>query len=345
MEQITALLSFIDEHESLFSGIAAIIAIIGVCFAFVLQLKGHLSTRRLQDAIAPAETTQRTLHQDIHYTRAEPNVRIAWSAIGNGTTLVRSLGWFTNLEVEWNYPGSRACIEALARHYRYVRYDARGMGMSERDVDKVSTATRLLDLEAVIDAAGVDRFILMGVSEGGSTAIEYASKYPERVSHLILWGSFLKMPDNPYFGQQWSALTKLIARQWGTGNRGLLQILTSIFLPDGDSSQNNFFNTLQKASTDGEVAVQTIRSISQVDVSAVASMLNVPTLVIHRTGDLAIPVELGREVAATIPGAKLVQVEGADHWIHADLQAFEEILEEIKKFVFETASATSPETS
>ena len=345
MEQITDILSFIDEHESLFSGIAAIIAIIGVCGAFVLRLRAHLKVRRIQDATEPAETKQRTLHQDIHYTRAEPNVRIAWSAIGNGTTLVRSLGWFTNLEVEWNYPGSRACIEALARHYRYVRYDARGMGMSERNVDEVSAATRLLDLEAVINAAGADRFILMGVSEGGSTAIEYAAKYPEKVSHLILWGSFLKMPNDPHLGQQWSALTKLIAKQWGTSNRGLLQILTSIFLPDGDSSQNNFFNTLQKASTEGEVALQTIRSISQVDVSAAAPTLKVPTLVIHRTGDLAIPVELGREVAATIPGAKLVQLDGADHWIHADLQAFEEIIEEIKKFVFETASANSIEAS
>jgi len=335
MDQISTLLAFIEEHESLFSGIAAIIAILGMGAALILRLNIHLRAKSRQDK-APMLSTG--LHQNIHYTRAEPGVRIAWSAIGKGRTLVRSLGWFTNLEVEWNYPGSRACIQLLANQYRYIRYDARGMGMSERNVTDVSAATRLLDLEAVMDAAEVDRCILMGVSEGGTTAIEYSAKHPDRVSHLILWGSFLKQPDDPDLKQQWTALSRLIEKQWDSNNRGLLQMLTSIFLPDGDAIQNKFFNTLQKESTTGDIARRTIQSIGQVDVSSIAATLKVPTLVIHRTGDLAIGVELGRELAATIPGAKLVQVEGADHWIHADQSAFSEILEEINKFVANTGT-------
>lgn len=333
MEFISDILTFIDRHESLFSGIAALLAIVGVCTALVLELQKRLAgSRRSTENATPAATLP-VLRQDIQYTRAAPGVRIAWSAIGEGMPLVRSLGWFTNLETEWAYPGSRACIEALARRYRFVRYDARGIGMSQRDVPEVSAATRLQDLEAVMDAAGVKRGILLGVSEGGTTAIEYAAKHPERVSHLVLWGTFVKQPADPELRREWDALTGLIEKQWDSDSKRLLQMITAIFLPDGDAAQNRFFNTMQRQSASAETVVRTLRSIGRVDVSALAATIEVPTLVIHRIGDLAISIELGREVAATIPGARLVQVEGANHWIFEDMPAFTELVEEIDKFV------------
>ncbi len=333
MEFISDILAFIDQHESLFSGIAALLAIVGVCAALLLELQKRLAgSGGSKESGTPAATLP-ALRQDIQYTRAAPGVRIAWSAVGEGTPLVRSLGWFTNLETEWAYPGSRACIEALARRYRFVRYDARGIGMSQRDVPEVSAATRLQDLEAVMDAAGVERGILLGLSEGGTTAIEYTARHPERVSHLVLWGTFLKQPADPVLRREWNALTGLIEKQWDSDSNRLLQMITAIFLPDGDATQNRFFNTMQRQSASAATVVRTLRSIGQVDVSALAATVTVPTLVIHRVGDLAIAVDLGREVAATIPGARLVQVDGANHWIHADLPAFTELLDEIDKFV------------
>lgn len=333
MHFISDTLAFIDRHESLLSGIAALLAIVGVCCALLLELRKRLSRPRDRQQGTQLPARSRTFRQDIQYTRAEPGVRIAWSAIGEGTPLVRSLGWFTNLETEWAHPGSRACIEALAGSYRFVRYDARGIGMSQRDVPEVSAATRLQDLEAVMDAAGVARGILLGLSEGGTTAIEYAAKHPERVSHLVLWGTFLKQPRDPVLQREWNALTGLIEKQWDSDSNRLLQMITAIFLPDGDAAQNRFFNTMQRQSASATTVIRTLRSIGQVDVSELAATVKVPTLVIHRVGDLAISVELGREVAATIPGARLVQVEGANHWIYADLPAFTELLEEIDKFV------------
>ena len=332
MEKLSRVFEFIGANEALFSGLAAIIAIIGVCLAIVIRLGGALRNKNTTSHTA-ADTSASNLQQDIQYVRTPDGVNIAWSAIGEGPTLVRSLGWFTNLELEWGDPRSRACVETVARNYRYVRYDARGIGMSQRDVESVSAATRLQDLEAVMDAANVEQCILMGLSEGGTTAISYAAKYPERVSHLILWGSFLKLKMDTAFMQRWSALLKLLPEQWGSDNHAFHQLLTSMFIPDGDAEQNRFFNEMQRESASAEIAMQTTLSVSEVDVTEQARSLQVPTLVMHRTDDLVIPCDQGREIAATIPGARLVQKKGANHWVHAEIGAFEEMVQEIDSFI------------
>jgi len=335
MDQFNTLINFIGEHESQFSGVAAIIAIVGVSAALIARLVKSVSSRKALPV--EAETTERlprphSVRQDIRYTRTDDGVRLAWSSVGSGIPLVRSLGWFTNLEHEWNDPGSRACIEALASQYQLVRYDARGIGLSQREVDEVSTATRLIDLEAVIDAAGIDKCILMGFSEGGTTAIEYAAKHPDRVSHLILWGSYLAPSLEQSNLDQWTALVELVPAQWGGDNRSFRQMFTSMFMPDGNAAQNQFFNEMQKQSATPEIAMQTILSIAEVDVREQAASLSVPTLVLHRVDDLVIPMEAAMDSAATIPGARLVQLPGANHWILSDQQAFAEILAEINNF-------------
>ncbi len=344
MEQLTAVLDFIGDNESLFSGVAALIAIVGVCGAFLLRLGGTLRADGAKDRAgsappAPTPSPKSAWHQEIRYTRNADGQRLAFTEIGEGYPLVRSLGWFTNLELEWDDPLSRASVEIMANRFRYLRYDARGIGMSERAVEEVNAATRLADLEAVMDAAGVERCVLMGLSEGGTTAIEYAARHPERVSHLVLWGSFLRRELDEAHLEQWSALLSLLPKQWGGDNRSFLQLFTSMFLPDGNAEQNRLFNLMQKESASAEVVQKTIYSIGKVDVTATAAALQVPTLVLHRRGDLVVPQQQSVEIAATIPGAKLVLMPGSNHWIHCDPEAYRDMVAEIEQFVGNPASA------
>ena len=341
MDQLQAVIQYIGEHESLFSGIAAIIAIVGVCIALLDRLRRRLTTLDKVDHPAPIVTDtpvaeiDNTLKQDIRFTRNPAGHKLAWSLAGEGLPLVRALGWFTNLEFEWRHPSSRRCIDLMASHYRLLRYDARGMGLSERDVTDVSASTRLEDLEAVIEASGLERFILWGLSEGGTTAIQYAAKYPEKVSHLILWGSFMQLVPDDEMVEKWLALLELMPTQWVSDNRGFRQLMTAQFIPDGNAEQNDFFNEFQRHAAAPDVAANTIASIADIDVSELAAEVKVPTLVMHRVDDLLVPVQQSMDIAATIPGSKLVQLEGANHWMLSDVQAFREIVDQVHRFVRE----------
>ena len=167
---------------------------------------------------------------------------------------------------------------------------------------------------------------------------EYAAKHPERVSHLVLVGSFLQARLDPNGQEQWRALSKLIPTQWGTDNARFLQLFTTLFLPDANAEQNRFFNDMQRMSSSAEMASITVRSIVDIDATETAASLSVPTLVLHKEGDLVMPIERGREIAATIPGARFVQLPGANHWLFADTEAFNHIVAEINKFVGSTGS-------
>ena len=156
------------------------------------------------------------LQQEIRFCTTEDAVTIAYACVGRGQPLVRSLGWFTNLEMEWAWPAGRRFWVRLAQRHLLVRYDGRGIGLSDRNVEVFSLDTRVRDLEAVVDAAGLDRFALLGTSEGGATAIVYAARHPEQVSHLILYGAFAEPMGGTGSGEQYAALVTLIRQGWGT---------------------------------------------------------------------------------------------------------------------------------
>ncbi len=236
--------NWIANNEAVLSGIAAVIAIVAVIFALSSRTLG-LFRSRAQRADSPIDSdrgvAETKIRQEIRYCRLPNGRNIAWSTAGDGYPLVRSLGWFTNLEIEWDSPVASPFWQKLANRCQLIRYDGRGMGLSDRDVEEFSTDTRLEDLETVIEATGVERFALMGMSEGGSTAIRYAAKYPDRVSHLIIWGSFLVTPsldDVPQF----AAVARLIPKYWGSESTAFHQVFTAMFLPEGNAAQNKLFN-------------------------------------------------------------------------------------------------------
>jgi len=343
MELLSRLFEWVANHEAVLSGIAAAVAIAAVILTLGLRLSGFFRRNPAStepsaggESAPPAPEPGRPLNQHIRYSTTRDDVRLAWATAGRGTPLVRSLGWFTNLETEWSNPTGRQFWERLARHHQLIRYDGRGIGLSDRHATDFSAASRLADLETVVDAAGVDRFALMGLSEGGTTAIAYATAHPERVSHLVLYGTFLESgPWGEEDTARWRALAGLILTGWGHETPAFRQLFTSMFLPDGTAEQNRYFNELQRSSASPETARSFLASTGQLDVSSQAPVVQCPTLVMHRSGDLVVPLDQGRKVAAAIPNARLVTVAGNNHWMVLHGDSSEEEIRMIEDFIAE----------
>jgi serine/threonine protein kinase/pimeloyl-ACP methyl ester carboxylesterase/Tfp pilus assembly protein PilF len=282
------------------------------------------------------------LEQHIRFCTTSDGVRIAYAITGQGPPLVRVLGWFTHLEHEWKNPLFRGFIDGAAASRMYVRYDGRGMGISDRSVNDFSPEAHLLDLEAVIDALGLERFALQGLSQGGPTAIKYAIHHPERVTHLILYGSFAKPrlaaldTDSTIGLEQFEAMVTLIRHGWGKDVPAFRLLFTGLFMPEGDAEAIHQFNELGRVSTSGENAAALFSSMRHIDVTDLLPQVKVPTLVVHRRGDAIIPFELGRKLATGIPGARLLALEGNNHVILPHEPAIDVMVEAINDFLAET---------
>jgi serine/threonine protein kinase/alpha-beta hydrolase superfamily lysophospholipase len=276
------------------------------------------------------------LEQEIRYCTTADDVSIAYATVGEGPPLVRSLGWFTHLEMEWKWQLGREFWERLARRHLLVRYDGRGMGLSETEVEDMGLEKRLLDLEAVVDAAGLERFALMGMSEGGQTAIAYAARHPERVSHLVLYGTFRDNKHLQADREKWRGLMQLMKSGWGQETPVFRQIFTHLFLgTEASADQIRYFNEMQRASASPETALAFLAATGRVDVLEEAAKIRCPTLVVHRRGDLLVPFEAGRKLAASIPGARFLPMEGDNHWLLLRDPGVEEYAEALESFLAE----------
>ncbi len=249
------------------------------------------------------------MEQQIRFCTTSDGVRIAYATVGQGPPVVRVLGWFTHLEMEWQ--AFRPAIEWLAQNHLYVRFDGRGMGLSDREVDDFSSEAHVRDLEAVVDALGLRRFALLAWSQGGPTAIRYAVQHPDRVSRLVLYGSFARNPSTAGPAMD-EALLTFMREGWDSDRIG--RFFADMFMPDADAEFASFFSEFQRASTPPRNAAAIIEEVLlRVDVRDLLPQLKVPTLVIHRRGDTAVSFEAGRELAALIPGARFVPLEGRNH--------------------------------
>jgi class 3 adenylate cyclase len=288
------------------------------------------------------------MEQQIRFCTTSDGVRIAYAIAGEGYPLVRALGWFTHLEYEWKTPLWRHIIEGLAQNHLLVRYDGRGTGLSDRAAEEHSVDLWVRDLEAVVEAAGLERFALLGLSQGGSTAISYAIRHPERVSHLILYGCFGSWPrpmDTEEQRQVFESVLTLTRVGWGQDNPAFRQMFTTLFVPGASAEQMRWFDELQRASSSPENAVNLLRSFTQIDVRSLLSQVAVPTLVLHRRGDQSVPFEAGRDLASHIPQARFVPLEGDNHLYlegEPDVQAFFDAVEEFLGTRGEAEAATSP---
>ena len=275
--------------------------------------------------------------QAIRFCTASDGVRLAYATVGRGPPLVKAAYWLTHVEFDWQAPIWRSWIDELARNNTYVRYDTRGCGLSDRDPPEVSFEAWVRDLESVVDAAKLDRFALLGMSQGAATAIAYAVRHPERVSHLILYGGFARGRVKRGLGEkaieELLLYCKLAQIGWGTDDAAFRQFFTSQFMPEGTAEQFAAFNELQRVSASPEQAVKSFQVASQVDVSELASRVACPALVVHARGDRRVPFEEGRLLASLIPNARFVPLESRNHVLFEDEAAFRLFSDELATFL------------
>lgn len=265
------------------------------------------------------------MEQQIRFADAD-GVRIAFATAGSGPPLVKAANYLTHLEHDRRSPVWRHWLEALARHHMLVRYDERGCGLSDRDVSDFSVEAWLRDLEAVVDALGLERFPLLGISQGASVSVAYAARHPERVSQLVLYGGYARgryhrNPTNEELLQA-ETMINVIRVGWGKENPAFRQLFTTMLIPDASPEQAEWLNELAQISTSADRAAEMERAFYDIDVTELAQQIDTPTLVLHARGDATVPFEEGRLLAGLIPGARFVPLESRNHVLVADEPAW-----------------------
>jgi len=280
------------------------------------------------------------MNQQIRFATSPDGIRLAYAIHGTGPPLVKVANWLSHLEFDWHSPVWRHWLTELGRDHAVIRYDERGSGLSDRAVPDFTFDAWIRDLEAVVDAAGLDRFSLFGMSQGGAVAIAYAVRHPERVSHLVLYGAYSRgrLARDPSAEQRAEAelLLQLTRVGWGTSNPAFRRVFTMLFFPDATPDHAAAFDELQRVSSSPEDAVRFRRVFHGIDVTALVPRVRVPTLVLHARDDGMVPFDEGRRLASLIPGARFVSLEGRNHILLSDEPAWPTFLAEVRAFLATT---------
>jgi pimeloyl-ACP methyl ester carboxylesterase/DNA-binding CsgD family transcriptional regulator len=276
------------------------------------------------------------MQQSIRLTKTPDGVTLAWAEAGAGHALVKASNWLTHLEYDWNSPIWRHWIHFLAEHFRFIRYDERGCGMTEWDAAEMTFERWGEDLETVIAVAQPQKpFALLGISQGGAAAIRYAVNHPEDVSHLILYGVYAQgkaMRNDPEGEKRWRAIIDLTRLGWGKDNPVYRQLFTSRFVPDANEEQMRWFNELCRRTTRPDIAARIMEERSYIDVTDLLPRVSVPTLVLHARDEEAVPLSQARLIASTVPGAKFVELDSRNHILLESEPAWARFQEEVLSF-------------
>lgn len=277
------------------------------------------------------------MDQSIRFCTTDDGVRIAYATSGKGSPIVRPGHWLTHLEYDLKSPVFRPLLLGLSEQHTLVRYDPRGTGMSDRDVGDVSPELWLRDLEAVVGDLGLDRFALLGMSQGGPMAIRYAVKHPEKTTHLILYGSYargrLHRDDAEFSPEMLDAMCTLILKGWGSDNESYRELFSARYVSSSNREHIRWLNELEAISASPEMAARYFRELANIDVRDLLPKVKAPTLVLHCQGDRATPFRFGRELAAGIGGAKFVLMEGGNHVFLEHESAHRTFFLEVSRFL------------
>jgi pimeloyl-ACP methyl ester carboxylesterase/DNA-binding CsgD family transcriptional regulator len=276
--------------------------------------------------------------QRIRYVRATDGVKIAWAEAGAGPLLIKAANWLSHLEYEWESPVWRHWVRFFAGHCRFVRYDERGCGMTDWNVDNLSFPRWVEDLDqiAAVAAAPGERFALLGISQGAAACVAYAAAHPERVSALVLYGGYAlgwAGRGDPAGEREYEAIVQLTELGWGKDNPAYRQLFTSRFIPGATRVQQDWFNELCRKTTTPAMAARLLRERSGIDVVAALEQVQAPTLVLHAREDGVVPITWGRHLAARIPGAEFVELDSRNHILLEDEPAWERFCGAIREFL------------
>ena len=287
----------------------------------------------------PAPTASPTpppIEQEIEFCVAPDGTSIAFSIVGRGPPLVKAGNWMTHLDYDHESSVWRHWTEDIAVRRALLRYDERGCGMSDWDVDRFDFEAWVEDLEAVVDCAGLDRFPLLGVSQGAAVAVAFAVRHPERVSRMVLYGSYARgrrKRANEGSNDEAALDVELARVGWGRDDPSFRQVFTSQFLPDGSREDWDEFNELQRRTISPENAVRFLETFADIDVTSVAPMVSCPTLVVHARDDHRVAASAARELAALIPNSRFVLLPGRNHLLRRDEPAWPQFLAELDRFL------------
>lgn len=253
----------------------------------------------------------------VRYFTTGDGVRIAYVMGGEGPPIVRAIDWISHIEFEWKNPYARRWLSTIMQHNTLVRYDQRGSGLSDWNVDDFSLERAVRDFEELMDGLGLGKFTLLGSCQGGAVAAYYAAKHPERVTRLILHGAFASGWPSPgdIVAEQFQAMLAMIRSGWGKDNPAFRQLWTSLFMPDADRVQMDWMNELQRITASPENAVQMLSEFPKINIVDALRDVACPTLVLHAKDDAAVPIQEGRMIASRIRGAKLVELPSRNHTV------------------------------
>jgi pimeloyl-ACP methyl ester carboxylesterase len=282
------------------------------------------------------QSSTHSANQTVRYCFAKDSVRIAYAVTGNGPVLVKTANWLNHLELDWGSPLWGRMVSGLSENFRLVRYDERGNGLSDWDVNDLSFEALVADLEATVDALGIERFPLFGLSQGAAVSIEYAARHPHRVSHLILLGGYScgwrHRADADEAAQREAVIT-LVKHGWGKDTPIYRQIFSESFTPSATPEEISWFNDFQRQTVSPTNAVAFLELFSRIDVRHRLAELDLPTLIFHARGDQRVGMEQAIELASSIKGASLVTLDTDNHILRAHEPAMEVVLERIRELL------------
>ncbi len=274
--------------------------------------------------------------QRVRYCTARDGTRLAWSSVGAGFPLVKTANWLNHLEFDWDSPVWRHWLRELMRENRLIRYDERGNGLSDWNAAELTFESFVDDLETVIETAGLDRFDLLGISQGAPVAIAYSLRHPGRIRRMVLLGGYARGWAVRLQGDDLArreAMVTLTQTGWGSDNAAYRQMFTSLYIPGGTPEQLGWWNELQKVTTTPANAVRLQRALATIDVTDLLSQVTVPTLVAHARNDHVIGFEAGMELAAGIPGSLFVELESANHILLEHESAWQHFRNAVRRFL------------
>ncbi|MEO6997358.1 MAG: alpha/beta fold hydrolase [Terracoccus sp.] len=277
------------------------------------------------------------MRTEVSFATSADDTRIAWSRHGSGPPLVRVGTWLTHLDLDWSSPVWSHWLEGLGQRFTVVRYDDRGSGLSDRDPIDYSLNVWVSDLDAVIEAARLSSFILLGMSQGGAVAVEYTRAHPERFTSLVLWGAYgqgaLARGGPAEEAEERDVRTRMITLGWGRADPVFRRVFTSSFIPGASEGPMRWFDELQRRSMSAGAALASSRAPAVLDVTSSARKVRTRTLILHADGDRAVPFEQGRRLAGLIPEARFVPLHSQNHILLADEPAWPSFLAEVTAFV------------